>query len=80
MTPEEKQAYEWAINQNFPSVAARYARILAGRITALEAENERLRAVLKKIATTHTPQSVDNSITRWQLADTARRALEGKSE
>ena len=29
MTPEEKQAYEWALNQKFNSVAARYARVLA---------------------------------------------------
>ena len=29
MTPEEKRAYEWALNQKFNSVAASYARILA---------------------------------------------------
>ena len=29
MTKEEKQAYTWALNQDFQSIAARYARILA---------------------------------------------------
>lgn len=29
MTPEVKQAYEWALNQQFESVAARNARTLA---------------------------------------------------
>ena len=29
MTPEEKQAYEWALNQKFNSVAASHARALA---------------------------------------------------
>lgn len=28
MNEEEKQAYEWAKNQNYQSVAAKYARIL----------------------------------------------------
>lgn len=29
MTDEQKQAYEWALNQQYQSVAARYARTLA---------------------------------------------------
>ena len=29
MTTEEKQAYEWALKQQFQSVSARYARLLA---------------------------------------------------
>lgn len=29
MTPEEKEAYEWALKQNFPAVASRYAKVLA---------------------------------------------------
>ena len=29
---EQRQAYEWAKNQNYQSVAARYAKILAGLI------------------------------------------------
>jgi len=29
MTPMEKQAYEWALNQRHLSVAASYARVLA---------------------------------------------------
>ena len=51
MTAEQKQAYEWAKNQNYQSVAARYAKELCRVIEALQAENaekgkeiERLRA------------------------------------
>jgi len=29
MTEEQKQAYDWALHQQYNSVAARYARILA---------------------------------------------------
>lgn len=29
MTPEEQRAFEWALNQQYQSVSARYARILA---------------------------------------------------
>lgn len=29
MTDKQKQAYGWALNQNYTSVAARYARVLA---------------------------------------------------
>lgn len=36
MTPEQKQAYEWAKNQNYSSVAARYAKALAEYIDLLE--------------------------------------------
>ncbi len=36
MTNEEKAALEWALNQNYNSVAARYARILARHILKTE--------------------------------------------
>jgi hypothetical protein len=36
MTKEEKTAFEWALNQKFTSVAARYARILARYILKTE--------------------------------------------
>lgn len=39
MTAEQKQAYEWAKNQSYQSVAARYAKELCGVIDALQAEN-----------------------------------------
>ena len=29
MSDEEKRAYDWALEQKFPSVSARYARLLA---------------------------------------------------
>jgi hypothetical protein len=38
MTAEQLRAYEWAINQNYQSVAAQYARTLAA---ALDAANAR---------------------------------------
>ena len=44
MTVEEKQAYEWALKQDFNSVAARYARSLANyiqRIGAVEQSVQR---------------------------------------
>lgn len=43
MNVEQKQAYEWAKNQNYPSVAARYAKILACVIDKMSGtQNERL--------------------------------------
>ena len=38
MTGDQKKAYEWAKNQNYPSVAARYAKELAGLVDELQAE------------------------------------------
>ena len=32
MNDDERVAYEWALDQSYPSVAARYARILANYI------------------------------------------------
>lgn len=40
MTPEQKQAYEWAKNQNYTSVAARYAKVLADLVDELSTNNE----------------------------------------
>lgn len=37
MTPEQQRAYNWAKNQKYTSVAAEYARILAGVVDALQA-------------------------------------------
>lgn len=42
MTPEQKQVYEWAKEQNFQSVAARYAKILAEMIEDLIAQVEKV--------------------------------------
>lgn len=36
MTRDQKKAYEWAKNQNYPSVAARYAKELAGLVDELQ--------------------------------------------
>lgn len=36
MTSDQKKAYEWAKNQNYPSVAARYAKELAGLVDELQ--------------------------------------------
>jgi len=38
MTNEVEQAYQWAKNQNYPSVAARYAKVLADEIDRLNKE------------------------------------------
>ena len=53
MTAEQMRAYEWAKNQSYQSVAARYAKELCGVIAALHSENtekdkeiERLRSKL----------------------------------
>lgn len=40
MTPEQKQAYDWAKNQNYTSVAAQYAKVLAGLVDELQDELE----------------------------------------
>ena len=40
MTVEQKQAYEWAKNQNYTSVAARYAKVLADMVDELSTRNE----------------------------------------
>ena len=42
MNQEQRQAYEWAKNQDYPSVAARYAKILAGLIDEMNSPNEAL--------------------------------------
>lgn len=39
---EQRQAYEWAKNQNYQSVAARYAKILAGLVDEITPPNEAL--------------------------------------
>ena len=38
-----RQAYEWALNQDFPSVAARYSKTLAIFIKNTRADEERIR-------------------------------------
>ena len=57
MTAEQIQAYEWAKNQNYQSVAARYAKELCRVIAALQSENgskdkeiERLRKENERLA------------------------------
>lgn len=42
MNKEQRQAYEWAKNQDYQSVAARYAKILAGLIDEMNPPNEPL--------------------------------------
>lgn len=42
MNQEQMQAYEWAKNQNYQSVAARYAKILAGLVDEMAQTNEPL--------------------------------------
>lgn len=42
MNQEQRQAYEWAKSQNYQSVAARYAKILAGLIDEMNPPNEPL--------------------------------------
>ena len=41
MTREEEMAYEWALKQSFPSVAARYARRLAEYIRRVRDAEQR---------------------------------------
>lgn len=42
MNQEQRQAYEWAKNQDYQSVAARYAKILAGLVDEIATPNEPL--------------------------------------
>lgn len=42
MNQEQRQAYEWAKNQNYQSVAARYAKILAELVDEITPPNEPL--------------------------------------
>lgn len=38
LTKDEREAKAWALNQNFPSVAARYAKTLAETVDRMQAE------------------------------------------
>ena len=42
MNQEQRQAYEWAKNQDYQSVDARYAKILAGLVDEIATQNEPL--------------------------------------
>lgn len=42
MTVAQNEAYKWAIDQNYPSVAARYAKILAEAIEQLQADYDEI--------------------------------------
>ena len=42
MNQEQRQAYEWAKNQDYQSVAARYAKSLAGLVDEIAPPNEPL--------------------------------------
>ena len=42
MNQEQRQAYEWAKNQDYQSVDARYAKILAGLVDEIAPPNEPL--------------------------------------
>ena len=42
MNQEQRQAYEWAKSQNYQSVAARYAKVLAGLVDEMTPPNEPL--------------------------------------
>ena len=42
MNQEQRQAYEWAKNQNYQSVAARYAKVLAGLVDEMTPPDEPL--------------------------------------
>jgi hypothetical protein len=42
MTNDVKRAYEWALNQNYQSVAAQYARILAEHISAAHEQEKEM--------------------------------------
>lgn len=42
MNQEQRQAYEWAKSQNYQSVAARYAKVLAGLVDEMTLPNEPL--------------------------------------
>ncbi len=54
MTEDQKQAYNWAKNQNFRSVAAQYARILAEFVDELQAESHLI--PMDKIGMAHKEQ------------------------
>ena len=41
LSEEERIAFDWAINQQYQSVAARYARLLAGVVQRYQAEHQK---------------------------------------
>ena len=49
MNQEQRKAYEWAKNQDYPSVAARYAKILAGLVDEMAKPNEPLTLDKKRV-------------------------------
>lgn len=49
MNAEQQAAFEWAKNQKFQSVAARYAKTLADLIESMQAENKTLREASQKV-------------------------------
>ena len=51
MTSDQKKAYEWAKNQNYPSVAARYAKELAGLVDELHVASCAMQEQERKAAT-----------------------------
>jgi|GEM_PF-6082612 len=55
MTTEEKKAFEWALNQNYNSVAATYARILAKYIRNNAEEENRLEDMLFEMGAMEKP-------------------------
>lgn len=42
MNQEQRQAYEWAKNQDYQSVAARFAKVLAGLVDEMTPQNKAL--------------------------------------
>ena len=65
MNQEQRQAYEWAKNQNYQSVAARYAKILAGLVDEITPPNEPLTIEQLREMDRFSPPIWDECLHEW---------------
>lgn len=68
MNQEQRQAYEWAKNQDYPSVAARYAKILAGLVDEITPPNEPL--TLEELREMDGEPVYDAKDKKWHVIET----------
>lgn len=77
MNQEKRQAYEWAKNQDWQSVAAKYAKILAGLVDEMTPPNEPLTCA-GCIYLDQMPAPYANCVRAKRTMDYYRRPPEGE--